>query len=123
MTDKELIRTKLMELYKKHLDAGDMVCRDELLPIIDLMDETPDEPASEGLDDAVSRFIEQHRSELNGCLDLRRIARYFANWQREQMMEKAFMVELAKPKHAGQAHLCGCFSCGNSGDMVKIIII
>lgn len=31
----------------------------------------------ERLDALVSRFIEQHKSELQGEMDLRRIARYF----------------------------------------------
>ena len=45
------------------------------------------EPASDDLDAAIERYIEQHKSELSGYFDIRRIAKHFADWQREQMMK------------------------------------
>ena len=54
------------------------------------------EPASEELNTAIERYIEQHKSELTGYFDIRRIAKHFAQWQREQMMNDAVEADIAE---------------------------
>ena len=126
MKDKEKIRAEVERRYNEKGRLGDDIRANVYKSILLFIDSMPEEPTNKDLEEEMDSYFDNMQVQDHENIfeeTYKNIARHFANWQREQMMEKAFMVELAKPKHAGQAHLCGCFSCGNSGDMVKIIII
>lgn len=73
-------------------DAQMALC-DRLLSFIDSLpeekvsDSTPLEESGEDLKSELHNYIEQHKSELSGYFDIRRVARHFANWQKQQMMK------------------------------------
>ncbi len=75
-------------------DAQMALC-DRLLSFIDSLpeekvsDSTPLEESGEDLKSELHNYIEQHKSELAGYFDIRRVARHFANWQKQQMMKDA----------------------------------
>ena len=59
------------------------------LPEEKVSDSTPLEEPGENLKSELHNYIEQHKSELSGYFDIRRVARHFANWQKQQMMKDA----------------------------------
>jgi len=50
-------------------------------------------------------------------------ARHFANWQKEQMMAKAFHAEIDSSRSDGRCILGGNFARFETGDKVKVIVI
>ncbi len=75
---------------------------------------------TEALEEEIQHYVE---NTLPCGFFVPPIARHFAQWQKEQILKRAFTAELARPKKKGQVHLCGNFACGNSGEKVKIVII
>ena len=91
MTTKELIN----QYVTAHADNRWMDAS-ELEALLTEFAEKLKEPASEELNTAIERYIEQHKSELTGYFDIRRIAKHFAQWQREQMMKDAIDTRIDK---------------------------
>lgn len=148
MTDKQIILAKIdkrmaeWKALKEHvlpseerlisLCDGRMFELGELRKFIDSM---PKEPASEDLEEEISKTAEELFDEFfpeDGDLitpsdfrnGIKKVAKHFANWQKQQIMKEAFAVKVMPPlQYPGQTHLCGSFAHYRAGDKVKLIIV
>ncbi len=107
MTDKELIEKeikrrvesmnscpfKTAELGSEKFDDGELYAYKQILQFIDSL---PEEPASEELEEEIESYIKDSlaikfpttdKEQIKA--DIRYIARHFAEWQKQQMIEKA----------------------------------
>ena len=115
-------------------DAQMALC-DRLLSFIDSLqeekvsDSTPLEESGEDLKSELHNYIEQHKCELSGYFDIRRVARHFANWQKRQMMKDAvecnvgwcdgLLLDYTQQQQDKELDKIGA----KIGDKVKLVII
>ena len=97
----------------------DLEIYDNILSLIDSMQE---EPVSE--DDYAKEILSWEDSHEDwDRYVIRKTAKHFTDWQKEQMEKKAFPVEIGRMRSDYKCMLHGNFSNCNTGDKVKVIII
>lgn len=158
MNDKQKIKAKIGKLkseYNKESDfrtvRGD-TAREVLDKLLSFIDSMPEEPVSESIEDELERFAYSLPHSADGfwpkdidCKSVeartkygvhhawsyeqvKKIARHFANWQKEQMMQKAVEATVCEMSEQHGRMVCAWFGCKTEeyydlDDEVKIIII
>ena len=131
MTDKEKLSAVRAEIemrkesLKPHGGQGLVVTRlmrelcDDFLSFIDSI---PEEPVSE--DDYAKEILSWEDSHEDwDRYVIRKTAKHFTDWQKEQMEKEAFPVEIGRMRSDYKCMLHGNFSNCHTGDKVKVIII
>jgi len=101
--------------------------------ILNIIDSLPDEPVAEGLEEELERFIASGDGiTIENCgtykvsyQDFKKVARHFAEWQKEQMMKGAVEGEVylyESYKRTATAILVD-ISKEELGDKVRIIVL
>ena len=136
MTDKQIIRAEVermmaevMKFYETECNEGNEevtgspMAYTRLQMLLSFIDSMPEEPASDDFEAEWVEYFKYRGSVLT--VNIKSLARHFANWQRKQMMKDAVSAEVIG---AGSKESCILraveFSDGfKYGDKVKIIII
>lgn len=85
-----------------------------------------EEPVSEDLQGAIDNYLATFFGSYKDQQmwpSLNKMAIYIANWQKEQIIKKAFPAEIGRQRSDYKCMLHGNFCRYNTGDKVKIVII
>ena len=134
MTDKEKIRAEVerlkMEYDKESIFRtvrGD-TAREVFGKLLSFIDSIPEEPVNEDLDDEIVDWC-NHLDYVDFDYEaIRDAARHIANWQKEQMMQKAVEATVCEMSEQHGRMVCAWFGCKTEeyydlDDEVKVIII
>lgn len=136
---KKLIREMMDQEMKNCKDAVSRGTLDEIpSPVVYTMlqvlltkiEKMPNEPANDDLEKEVYEHLWKGRmgADVSKPIyfsydELLEVARHFAAWQKQQMIKKAFSVEIGKQRPDYKCVLNGNFFKYDTGDKVKVIII
>ena len=134
MTDKEKIRAEVerlkMEYDKESIFRtvrGD-TAREVFGKLLSFIDSIPEEPVNEDLDDEIVDWC-NHLDYVDFDYEaIRDAARHIANWQKEQMMQKAVEATVCEMSEQHGRMVCAWFGCKTEeyydlDDKVKVILI
>lgn len=94
--------------------------------LVDDGDLPKEEPVSEDLEAAIDNYLATYfggEKEKQEWPFLKKMAIHFAAWQKQQMIKKAFSVEIGKQRPDYKCVLNGNFFKYDTGEKVKVIII